>query len=70
MAIDVKRGPEPAFGLPHELFREPALFNSDLTGIGYQPSADGSQFLVLLPVGNASARSVTVFTNWQLAYRK
>jgi Tol biopolymer transport system component len=70
MAIDVKLGPEPTFGAPHELFREPALFVSDGTGITFQPTADGSQFLVLLPVGGTLARPITVVTNWQAAYGK
>ena len=36
---------------------------------GYQPSTDGSQFLVLLKVGGApSAPPLTVVTNWQIAY--
>jgi eukaryotic-like serine/threonine-protein kinase len=74
MAIDVKQGPEPTFGPPHELFREPAFVSGGLDGlpyrIPYQPSADGSQFLVLLPVGGSSVRPVTVVTNWQSAYGK
>jgi eukaryotic-like serine/threonine-protein kinase len=70
MAIDVKRGPELTFGAPHELFRESTFFAAEVTGITYQPSADGSQFLVLLPVGGAPARHVNVVTNWQSAYGK
>jgi Tol biopolymer transport system component len=66
MAVDVKRSPElPPFGAPHELFREPTFFIGEGTGISYEPSADGSQFLALLPVGGAPARPVTAITNWQ-----
>ncbi|HEY2381546.1 MAG TPA: protein kinase [Terriglobia bacterium] len=68
MAIDVKRGPELTFGTPHELFREPSFFTAEVSGITYQPSADGGQFLALLPVGGAPATHVTVVTNWQAAY--
>jgi Tol biopolymer transport system component len=70
MAVEVKHGAEPTFGAPHELFREPTFLNVDLTGITYQPSADGRQFLVLLSVGGTPVRPLTVVTNWQLAYRK
>ena len=39
--------------------------------ITYQPSADGSQFLMLLPVGDApTAVPVTVVTNWQAMLNK
>jgi hypothetical protein len=35
------------------------------------PSADGSQFLALLPVGDARAASpITVVTNWQAGVKK
>lgn len=68
MAVDVTPGPELTFGTPHELFREPAMVTDDRGGT-YQPSADGSQFLVLLPVGGAPiAPPLTVVTNWQVAY--
>ena len=68
MAVDVKPGPDLTFGAPQELFREPAMVVDD-RGSTYQPSSDGSQFLVLLPVGGApSAPPLTVVTNWQVAY--
>ena len=68
MAVDVKPGPELTFSAPHELFREPTMVMDD-RGSTYQPSNDGSQFLVLLPVGGAPiAPPLTVVTNWQVAY--
>ncbi|MEP6962149.1 MAG: hypothetical protein ABI995_08725, partial [Acidobacteriota bacterium] len=70
MAVDVKPGPAPTFGTPHELFREPALVFEE-RGSEFQPSADGSQFLVLLPVGAAtSAPPLNVVTNWQKTFVK
>ena len=70
MAVDVKPGPELTFSAPRELFREPTLV-TDSRGITYQPSADGSRFLVLLPVGGApAALPLTVVTNWQAALHK
>jgi hypothetical protein len=39
--------------------------------VTYQPSTDGKQFLMLLPVGGApAARPLTVVSNWQAALRK
>jgi Tol biopolymer transport system component/predicted Ser/Thr protein kinase len=70
MAAEVTPGPELAFKAPHELFQEPGLV-TDRRGIAYQPSTDGSQFLVLLPVGGApTALPLTVVTNWQAALKK
>ena len=70
MAVDVKPGPELTFSAPHKLFREPILV-ADSRGNTYQPSTDGSQFLVLLPVGDApTAPPLTVVTNWQAALHK
>jgi eukaryotic-like serine/threonine-protein kinase len=71
MAVDVKPGPDLTFSAPHELFREPALVTEFRGGITYQPSVDGSQFLVLLPVGGApAAPPLTVVTNWRAALHK
>ena len=70
MAVDVKPGPELSFGAPHELFREPTLI-TDGRGIAYQPSADGTQFLALLPVGDVPITPpLTVVTNWQTVLHK
>jgi dipeptidyl aminopeptidase/acylaminoacyl peptidase len=72
MAVDIKPGPELGFGAPHELFRE-TNFIADIYArtTPYQPSANGSQFLALLSVGDApTAPPLTVVTNWQSAYAK
>jgi Tol biopolymer transport system component/predicted Ser/Thr protein kinase len=70
MAVDVKPGPELTFSAPHKLFREPTLLTRDRVNT-YQPSPDGSQFLVLLPVGDApTTPPLTVVTNWHAALHK
>ena len=70
MAVDVKPGPELTFGAPRELFTEPNLF-LDSRGVTYQPSTDGKQFLMVLPVGGTpAARPLTVISNWQAALHK
>jgi hypothetical protein len=70
MAVDVKPGPELTFSEPHELFRA-AMVLTENSGNKYQPSTDGSQFLVLLPVGDApTTPPLTVVTNWQAALHK
>jgi serine/threonine protein kinase len=70
MAVDVKPGPDLTFSAPHEMFTEPNLL-TDTRGVTYQPSTDGKQFLMLLPVGGApAARPLTVVSNWQAALRK
>jgi eukaryotic-like serine/threonine-protein kinase len=72
MAVDVKPGPgaELTFSAPHALFREPTLVAQG-RGSTYEPAADGSRFLVLLPVGGApAAPPLTVVTNWQAALHK
>ena len=70
MAVDLKPGPELTSSAPHELFRA-AMLIPDHSGNTYQPSTDGGQFLVLLPVGDAPPTPpLTVVTNWQAALRK
>jgi hypothetical protein len=78
MAVDVTPGPGLTFKPPHELFHEPHLDPAPMLAtvaasreITYQPKADGSQFLMLLSVGDApSALPLTVVTNWQAALHK
>ena len=70
MAVSVKPGPELTFGTPQVLFTEPNLFQ-DTRGVTYQPSTDGKQFLMLLPVGGApAARPLTVVSDWRAAVHK
>ena len=70
MAVDVSPGPELTVSAPHELFRA-AMLLPDNRGNTYQASTDGSQFLVLLPVGDApTTPPLTVVTNWQAAVHK
>jgi eukaryotic-like serine/threonine-protein kinase len=72
MAVDVKPGPgeELTFSAPHALFREPSLIAPG-RGIPFQPSADGSEFLMPLAVGGPSAAPpLTVVTNWQAALHR
>jgi hypothetical protein len=66
----VKPGPELTFNAPHELFQMANLV-TDYRGPTYQPSQDGSQFLMLLPVGDAPlSPPLTVVTNWRAASDK
>jgi Tol biopolymer transport system component len=70
MAVDVTIGPELTFSAPQELFTEPTLV-VNVRGNTFEPSADGRQFLVLLPVGGAPASPpLTVVTNWQAILKK
>jgi serine/threonine protein kinase len=70
MAVEVTASPELKFGAPQKLFQEPTLV-TDGQGIAYQPSRDGTKFLVLRPVGSApAALPLTVVTNWQAALKK
>jgi serine/threonine protein kinase/roadblock/LC7 domain-containing protein len=70
MAVDIKTGPEITFGLPHELFVQPAL-RRNVSEFPYQPNADGSQFLMLLSAGGeVAAPALTVVTNWQGTLKK
>jgi eukaryotic-like serine/threonine-protein kinase len=70
MAVDVKPGSDLTFGTPHELFGGSNLITSTRRRAVY-PSADGSQFLALLPVGDApAAQPITVVTNWQTLLKK
>jgi Tol biopolymer transport system component len=69
MAVDVQPGPDLAFGTPHELFSSNLI--SEPRKRAVYPNADGSQFLALLPVGEApAAPPLTVVTNWLHAYGK
>jgi Tol biopolymer transport system component len=69
MAVEVQPGPNLTFGTPHELFSAP--FVVDVRTQSVYPNADGSQFLALLPVGDApAAPPLTVVTNWLHAYGK
>jgi hypothetical protein len=69
MAVSVKPGPDLTFGPPAELFQAPLRSNN--RHADYRPAPDGSQFLVLLPVGDRpEAPPLTVVTNWQKAYAK
>jgi len=70
MAVDVKPGADLTFGTPHELFSGSNLIFNPRQRAVY-PSADGSQFLALLPVGDApAALPITVVTNWQAGLKK
>jgi eukaryotic-like serine/threonine-protein kinase len=70
MAVDVKPGTDLTFGTPHELFSGSNLIN-DYRQRAVYPSADGSQFLALLPAGDApAALPITVVTNWQAGLKK
>ncbi len=70
MAVDVKPGPDLTFGTPHELFSSPNLISNPRQRAIY-PSPDGSQFLALLPAGDApDAPPITVVTNWQAGLKK
>jgi hypothetical protein len=69
MAVDLQSGPDLSFGTPHELFTSNLIV--DLRRQAVYPNAAGSQFLALLPVGDApAAPPLTVVTNWQHAYGK
>jgi Tol biopolymer transport system component len=58
---------ELSFGMPRKLFGELELIESDSRS-SYQPSSDGSEFLVLIPSNPAPAiPPLTVVTNWQTA---
>ncbi|MEO8097358.1 MAG: protein kinase [Acidobacteriota bacterium] len=71
MEVDVKFSPEPAFGLPRELFRQTTLLGEAPGGYRFEPNSDGTQFLMRLPVGGALASPpLTIITNWQKAYGK
>ncbi len=70
MAVDVKPGADLTFGMPHELFSGFNLITNSRQRAVY-PSADGSQFLALLPAGDApAAPPITVVTNWQAGLKK
>ena len=70
MAVDVKPGADLTFGMPHELFIVSNL-NTSFRRLGVYPSADGSQFLTLLPTGETPAATpITVVTNWQAGLKK
>jgi Tol biopolymer transport system component len=70
MAVDIKPGADLTFGTPHELFSDSNLiFNSRQRPV--YPSADGQQFLALLPTGDTpAAPPITVVTNWQATLKK
>ncbi len=69
MVVDVKPGPELTFGTPRELFTSNLIAEPRSRAV--YPNADGSQFLALLPVGDApAAPPLTVVTNWLHAYGK
>lgn len=71
MAVDVTPGPELIFSSPHELFPEPSLAPHKGYQFDYQPSKDGNQFLMLLPVGDAPlSQPLTVVTNWASVHKK
>ena len=78
MAVDVSSGPGLTFKPPHELFHNPHLYPASMLAtvdatreITYRPKADGSQFLMLLTVGDAPiALPLTVVTNWQATLKK
>jgi dipeptidyl aminopeptidase/acylaminoacyl peptidase len=71
MAVDVTPGPDLTFKTPHELFPESSLITDDRGSITYQPSKDGTRFLMLLSVGGApTAPPLTVITNWQAGLKK
>jgi hypothetical protein len=66
----VKPGADLSFGTPRELFSRSGLIANPREQAVY-PSADGSQFLALLPTGDApAAPPLTVVTNWQAALKK
>jgi serine/threonine protein kinase/Tol biopolymer transport system component len=70
MAVDIKPGPGLTFGTPHELFSGSNLITNPRQRAVF-PSADGRQFLALLPAGDAPAASpITVVTNWQTELKK
>jgi len=70
MAVEIKPGTDLTFGTPHELFSGPNLITNPRQRAVY-PSADGNQFLALLPTGDASAGSpITVVTNWLAELKK
>lgn len=76
MAVDITPGPGLTFKPPHQLFHEPHLYPAQLSAtvsreITYQPKSDGSQFLMLLPVGGAPTPvPLTVVTDWQASLKK
>jgi Tol biopolymer transport system component len=70
MAVDVKPGADLTFGTPHELFSGSNMITNVRQRAVY-PSPDGSQFLALLPAGDApAAPPITVVTNWQAGLKK
>jgi serine/threonine protein kinase/Tol biopolymer transport system component len=70
MAVEMKPGTDLTFGTPHELFSGLNLITNPRQRAVY-PSADGNQFLALLPTGDASAGSpITVVTNWLAELKK
>jgi Tol biopolymer transport system component len=70
MAVDIKPGPDLTFATPHELFSGSNLIINP-RGRAVYPSADGSQFLALLPAGDTPASTpITVVTNWQAGLKK
>ncbi|HTN69639.1 MAG TPA: hypothetical protein VMO00_00960, partial [Methylomirabilota bacterium] len=71
MAVPSKFGPSGYdFGNPQQLFDKVLTFTGNTRDFGYQPTADGQNFLMTMPVEGSPGRTITVLMNWQAGLKK